>query len=197
MKKDDIYPEFYEKLKDVKIGIVPRNPKGYISKKVQVFNNSVGYASKEQGGNLIIKEQWLENPKWDIYLLIQGEVESELARRLSNSVFKYIPYLGKNDHIADIENVVIIKNIEKINNPLKIDSIFNKNNFELDDEDDGLDDLTETKEPIWKYEEKLPITLEKVTNKYELESFIATNSDLRKVNESIVYKIEKNNIFFM
>ena len=61
------YPEFYEKLRHIKVSVVPKNERGYIPKKVQIFNNSVGYASAEQGGNLIIKEQWLENPVWDIY----------------------------------------------------------------------------------------------------------------------------------
>ena len=69
LDKIQTYPEFYEKLKDISIGIVPKNDKGYIPKKIQVFNNSVGYASKELGGNLIVKEQWLENPKWDIYII--------------------------------------------------------------------------------------------------------------------------------
>lgn len=197
MKKEDVYPEFYEKLKDIKIGIVPRNPKGYISKKVQVFNNSVGYASKEQGGNLIIKEQWLENPKWDIYLLVQNEVEHELARRLINFEFKYIPYLGKNDHIANIESVEIVKNIEIINDATVVNSIFNKSNFNLDDDDDEFEDFDEGVEPIWKYEEKLPVRLEEVTNKYELESFRATNSKLKPVKESLVYRIENKNIYFI
>ena len=76
------YPEFYEKLHELKISIVPKNERGYIPKKVQIFNNSVGYASEEQGGNLIIKEQWLENPEWDIYVLIdcdEAEKENDFA----------------------------------------------------------------------------------------------------------------------
>lgn len=58
---------------------MPKNERGYIPKKVQIFNNSVGYASAEQGGNLIIKEQWLENPVWDIYVLIDCEEAEKLA----------------------------------------------------------------------------------------------------------------------
>ena len=69
-KLEPSYPEFYEKLKDLKIAILPLNPKGVITKKIQIFNNSVGYASKEQGGNLIVKEQWLENPKGEICILL-------------------------------------------------------------------------------------------------------------------------------
>ena len=99
------YPEFYEKLHELKISIVPKNERGYIPKKVQIFNNSVGYASEEQGGNLIIKEQWLENPEWDIYVLIDCDEAEKLAGFLEQSRCIYYPYLGKNDHPADITNV--------------------------------------------------------------------------------------------
>ena len=33
------YPEFYERLKDIKISIIPQNERGYIPKKIQLFNN--------------------------------------------------------------------------------------------------------------------------------------------------------------
>lgn len=205
MKKEDIYPEFYSKLKDLKVGIVPLNTKGYINKKVQTFNNSVGYASKEQGGNLIVKEQWLENPRWDIYILLQNhnEVEGELAEvvstlksRLLESQFQYIPYLGKNDHIANIEDVILVEHIEKINSAVDIRSIFKKSNFLLDNYEDPFEDEDDNQEPIWKYEEKLPCFLEETTNKYELESFVCTNSKVKQVKEGLVYRVNKENIFF-
>ncbi|HBC95501.1 MAG TPA: type I-B CRISPR-associated protein Cas5, partial [Clostridium sp.] len=44
MSKTDNYPEFYEKLKDIKLSIVPGSKTGYFPKKIQSFNNSVGYA---------------------------------------------------------------------------------------------------------------------------------------------------------
>ena len=66
---EESFPDFYEKLKQLKIAVSPNAEKGFIRKKIQTFNNSVGYASKETGGNLIVKEQWLEEPSWDIYVL--------------------------------------------------------------------------------------------------------------------------------
>ena len=71
---DDGYPEFYEKLQYLKVSITPLAPNGYFSKKIQVFNNSVGYASFEQGGNLVVLEQWLENPAWQIMILDDGKI---------------------------------------------------------------------------------------------------------------------------
>ena len=103
--KAETYPEFYEKLKNLKVSICPLNEKGYIPKKVQTFNNSVGYASKEEGGNLIVKEQWLENPKWEIAFLVDDPQSENLAERILESRFEFLPYLGKNDHTAVIENV--------------------------------------------------------------------------------------------
>lgn len=187
------YPEFYEKLKNIKVGIVPKNENGYIPKKVQVFNNSVGYASKEMGGNLIVKEQWLESPKWDIYILIQGEVEKELVDRILNFRTSYIPYLGKNDHIADIKEVELIRDIEKVSNVSKISSLFIKDNFKSLIVEDEFDD--EYISP-YKYEEMLPIDLEETTNKYDLETFIYTNSKLECIKVSLVYDCNGNIIFF-
>ena len=53
MKKGQKYPEFYEALKDLRISIRPLVNHGLFLKKIYSFNNSVGYASFEKGGNLI------------------------------------------------------------------------------------------------------------------------------------------------
>ena len=93
------FPQFYSELISLNISIVPRNERGYIAKKIQVFNNSVGYASREVGGNLIVKEQWLEKPSWDIYILIDHNKNMEkIIYSFLESSFEYMPYLGKNDH---------------------------------------------------------------------------------------------------
>ena len=97
-------PEFYEKLKDFKVSIIPQKP--YFTKKIVTFNNSVGYASQEQGGNLIVREQWLENPVWEILVLENDSDEfRELEKRLLKKEFAFIPYLGKNDNFANIDEV--------------------------------------------------------------------------------------------
>jgi len=102
------YPEFYTELKSLSVSILPVATKGYFPKKIQYFNNSVGYASKEAGGNLQVYEQWLENPKWTIYLKNDG-IKPELWELLTNNLKSgnsfYIPYLGKNDFPACINNV--------------------------------------------------------------------------------------------
>lgn len=197
--KDDDYPEFYEKLKELKVAIVPKNERGYIPKKVQIFNNSVGYASKEAGGNLIVKEQWLENPCWEIYIIDDGKVYPQLKERLLNYKFKFIPYLGKNDHYANITSVEIINDFEDISENFKgnIDSIYlkNKGDILLEDDDDLEGDLLYEEED-WKYEEWLPIALDNKVNQYVKEPMAFTNMKVSLNGGVEIYNIEGKNIFF-
>jgi len=201
--KKVFFPEFYDKLQNIKIAIVPNNEKGFIHKKVQIFNNSVGYASKEQGGNLIIKEQWLENPSWYVYVLIDDEESKKIAEYLLNHKTIYQPYLGKNDHYANITDIEIIEDneiteLEEIN---KINSICPKKFFEVnleeDEEEEEYDEpVDEVYEDIFKYEEQLPIGLDKETNMYISEGFLYTNMKVSCDSNVTVYKIRKRNIVF-
>lgn len=185
-----IYPEFYEKLKDLKISIVPLNEKGYINKKVQTFNNSVGYASKEEGGNLIVKEQWLEEPAWEIYVLNDGSSEyCKLEDCLLNMKCEYLPYLGKNDHYGNMDEVEIV-DFAEIYELERIDSLFIKDKFKVYDFIDE-DDFDE--EPVWKYEEILPISLSEETNHYIKQSFVFTNGRVEFIGSSVVNKCLNNN----
>lgn len=183
------YPEFYEKLKDLKISIAPKNERGYIPKKVQVFNNSVGYASKEQGGNLIVKEQWLESPNWDIYVILDGdEVSGELKRRLEEFDFEFIPYLGKNDHFADISDIKCF-DTEELKGVKQIESYFPK---------DILENMkSKNNKKYWKVEEILPIGIEAVANQYIYEKMLATNFEVEVKENEIIYKVDGKNLYFI
>lgn len=197
VRDKDIYPEFYEKLKDIRVSIVPEQSensendqyytvsiknkarKGYFNKKIQTFNNTVGYANVD--GNLIVKEQWLEEPCWDIYLMLRGELEEEIAKRVLDSKTAYIPYLGKNDHMAVINkaDVVEIKR-PSLTQAFRIHSLYLKDYFQTYVNDDfaGMFDLNEDIETNFKYEERLPIALEETTNQYITTPFLYTNSKL-------------------
>lgn len=196
LEKDNrCYPEFYEKLNHLKIAIKPKEVS--INKKIQVFNNSVGYASKEKGGNLIVKEQWLEDPSWDVYIAIEEEESRKLSNALIARRFTYIPYLGKNDHLADIKNVELISDVKEIDCIRAIDSLFLKDDFKIV-ENNAVDDFDEEEYiPVFKYEEMLPISLDKTTNKYELKSFIYTNANLIKTGTTSVYNVRGKDIVFI
>jgi CRISPR-associated protein Cas5h len=68
--KDQLYPEFYDKLKDLQISIVPR--KKVFGKAIKEFTNTTGFANKidaKQGTTLMVREQILIKPSWDIYII--------------------------------------------------------------------------------------------------------------------------------
>lgn len=138
-----IYPEFYDKLKKLEVSVVPLSGNnGIFSKKIQVFNNSVGYASQEVGNNLIIREQWLENVSWRIYINLDSDVESEILDRLTQYLIEgksvYLPYLGKNDHFADIGDTQI-EDLEMTDTPEYVDSLYPCSVVELEDETQNYD----------------------------------------------------------
>lgn len=168
------FPEFYEKLQDLQICILPKNKKGYIPKKVQVFNNSVGYASQEKGGNLIVKEQWLENPEWEICLLINCEEAEKIKEAISERKCVYYPYLGKNDHPASIENIIVEEaqicefEVGRID-CFAPDEFVTVADLDFDDKEDL--ELFGS----FQYREALPYQLDELTNLYHLKTFLYTD----------------------
>ena len=192
-------PEFYEKLKDLKIAVVPNLGKENFSRKIQVFNNSVGYASNETGNNLIVKEQWLENPSWTIYILEdEREKYKKIKDYLINKKCEYIPYIGKNDHFADIKNVTVEK-IEQLNEKIdKIDSLYDEKIANIKDnlfeEILGFEIVEDRK--YFLYKEVLPTSLNEKIGYDEYKEFIYTNQELDIENISNIYKINNQNIYY-
>ena len=185
---DDGFPEFYEKLKGLKVSIIPLAPYGYFSKKIQVFNNSVGYASREEGGNLIIREQWIEEPKWQIMILDNGSKEYErLKEYLIDKKSVFVPYLGKNDHIANIDEVgeIELSNfIEKV----KISSLFIENECEIS----GGKPRGELS---YFFKEVSPMRLQKDYHFYEYESVVFTNFEPSEIPKDTYCYEDKNYTF--
>lgn len=192
-------PEFYEKLKDLKIGIKPNLGEENFSRKIQVFNNSVGYASNELGNNLVVKEQWLENPNWTIYIL-QNETEEyqKIKDYLLNKKCEYIPYIGKNDHFADIKNVGIEKAENLKEEILKINSLYSQEIADIKDnlleEILGFENIEDRKKFL--YKELLPVALNEKIGYSQYKEFIYTNQEL-DVKENInIYKVNTENIYY-
>ena len=195
MQGDKSYPKFFEVLKDLKVAIVPTSQTGDLpglcSKKVQVFNNSVGYASQEEGGNLIIKEQWLERPSWMIYLLEDGHPYYEkLKAYLLTNRCEFIPYLGKNDHFANIYNVEEIV-LEETKECHQIHSLYSETQVDYEEDDYGWDD-----EAYYKYQEKLPVGLEPTCNQYEIETFVLSNRQLKCKDYKNIYTYNDEHLYF-
>lgn len=189
-------PEFYSKLKNLKIGIIPNMTYKNFNKKIQTFNNSVGYASKEEGNNLIVKEQWLENPSWDIYILNDESNEyRKIKYYLINKKCEYIPYIGKNDHFANIKNIEI-KNAE-LKKHNYIDSIFDENI--LSDYVDEFEEMFAFDTKVvkeYEYKEVLPTKLNEKIGYTDFKPFIFTNKKLKIDDKTELYSVDNKTIYY-
>jgi len=87
-KENSVLPEYYEKLKHLKVGIEPlESDKGNYTKDLISYNNSTGFASNEEGGNLIVTEQILIAPSYRCFLLLNLNDEDE--KTLYDHVLSY------------------------------------------------------------------------------------------------------------
>lgn len=191
MDETSVYPEYYEKLQNIKISIAPNADHGYFTKKTTYFNNSTGFASHEQGGNLIVKEQWLENPSWDIYVLLDSEEAKKIAESILNQKSVYIPYLGKNDHTADIMNVSVAEGSLQ-NQTRVLNCLFLKDRAVIDGDAALFSDTPD----LFKYEEALPVELAPETHQYVLEKFVYTNMDLANIQDEVWHVNNENIVFY-
>lgn len=188
-EKRRVFPEFYEKLSPLRIAIRPEADRGYFTKKIQYFNNSAGYASKEEGGNLMVFEQWLENPVWTIYLM-RGTLEQDLWDKISTSLTKhqcvYIPYLGKNDFPAVIDNVQFCELIPaETKEGMFIHSLFTG---DLDVIDDST---TIGDEPAYIFSEKAPVALQEKDNFYVFQQLFYTNCAVKQLQGELMQDGER------
>ena len=194
------YPEFYDKLKDLSIAIVPKSdicP----NKKIQIFNNSTMFHNKGSdsfGANLMVKEEWIENPSWDIYLQIDksNKIESELLSRITEYRYVYVPYLGKNDHFANISDIEVfnendVRVIE--DSEFKVDSFYLKGNYK-----EIIDDWLKEGDNILRYREYLPFRLSNQTNHYEYEVVEYSTGEVEAIGDNTkTYNVNNVNISFM
>lgn len=191
MDKENVYPEYYDKLQNIKVSIVPNSDNGYFPKKITYFNNSTGFASHEQGGNLIVKEQWLEEPSWDIYVLLDCEEAEKIAEFMLERKSVYLPYLGKNDHTADIANVSLEEGVTN-DKAAELHCLFIKDKAEIDEDFALFSD----NQGMFKYEEALPIGLEPETNQYVLTKLVYTNMNLANIKDEVWRAGNRNIVFY-
>jgi len=129
-------PDFYLKLKDLEIAIVPNSKSGYFSTTSIKLNNSSKLASRGEANDgtkigtiLNYKQNWLVNPSWDIYIKqSDNQYYTIIKDYLINSKTEFTRYLGSNSHLANIKNVEIVEinKIDKFNG--KVDSLFFSSN---------------------------------------------------------------------
>lgn len=191
-------PEFYSKLRNLKIAIIPNMKSENFNTKIQTFNNSVGYASKEEGNNLVVKEQWLEKPSWDIYILgDESDEYKKIKEYLINKKCEYIPYIGKNDHFANIRNVKIKTVTSKKSE--YIDSIFDESILldYIDEFEEMFAFGTDLEREIeYNYKEVLPTKLNEKIGYTDFKPFIYTNRKLNVNDKVELYLVENKTLYY-
>lgn len=199
------FPEYYEKLKHLKIGIAPlaHDQGNYIKTPIK-YSNTVGYAHK--GKNFLTEELTLVAPRYRIFLLLNPEVEEEqlLLKNLENTESEFIPYLGKNEFTAWWDNFqeYNYSEVDKTQSITgKLGTLFIRNQVvtkNTSKADMGILDLAaaDFDELPFMYFERLPIDFDLELIQYRMEEMVFTNqriknlqsfSDLWYLNELDVY----------
>lgn len=200
-KEKGEWPQYYEALKDVGVGIEPLNhDKGNYAKTSIKYSNTVGYANK--GSNLLPEELTLVNPEYRLFLLL--DEKKELHQKLSNYIqsgnAEYIPYLGKNEFSA-WWNPTSYKEYhfsEKVigDESVKIQTIFLKTTILKGNNDAPFADLLDfdNAESPFLYFERLPKDFDLLLCQYDLREFAFSNCLIRNAQtlENLFFVEELN-----
>lgn len=194
-------PKYYQLLKNLPIGIEPLegyHERGNFQKTALKYTNGVGYANAD--GNLLVEEAMLIKPAYRCYLQldIADEIQAALYTNLISSEFEYLPYLGKNEFQAWIENVLQwdAKLLEP-NSNFSIDSIFVKEGTvrgmraeaTLEFAFDKVDEYGS-----FSYFEKLPIGFNETLFQYQLNDFAFTDWKMKQQSKiSSLYRLSNSN----
>ena len=173
-----IFADYYEKLKDIRIAIAPSSENnGIFKKEFMVFNNTTN------GQTANITEQMLINPAYRIYLELDDKNEEhiKLIDNLKNNKAVYPPYMGKNEFSLWWDNFYEHTIFEKIalKEKFEIKTIIKKTeNFVL--KNSGYKERTTNYFYLF---ERLPICFDENLKQYIYHDFLYTNN---------VFKSHKN-----
>ncbi|MEJ5265022.1 MAG: type I-B CRISPR-associated protein Cas5b [Bacteroidales bacterium] len=202
-KENKRLPDYYLKLKDLKVSIQPLDPyheKGNYKKTVIVYNNTTGMASREEGGNLMIKEQTLISPAYRCYFLLelQNPLHEKIDSYLKNYRAEYLPYLGKNEFSVWWMNYNAYSfDTYEPNENFKISSIFIKDEPVSPNRSiqPFIPNMTVSGNTFL-YFERLPYAYDEKLFQYEYRNFAFTDWSLKKNYSTsfVLLKISTNEI---
>ncbi|MDT0689725.1 type I-B CRISPR-associated protein Cas5b [Salegentibacter sp. F188] len=203
-RKKGKLPQYYQLLKDLKIGIRPLNDeKGNFLKTNIKYSNTVGYANK--GSNFLTEELTLIAPAYRIFILLDEtkELEQKLYDYLKEAKAEFIPYFGKNEFTASwlkssFQDYTFEKTNKKQTENFTILTVFKKDDSLKDKSAAPEVDLLnyESREEPFLYFERLPEDFDLELMQYRLGEFAFTNyavlnsfslDDLYQLNESNDY----------
>lgn len=174
---NQIFADYYEKLKDIRVAIAPRSENGGIFKKeFIIFNNTTN------GTIANITEQTLVNPAYRIYLELDDKnVEHiKLIDSLKNNKAIYPPYMGKNEFSLWWDNFKIHDKFEEIvsKEKFEVKTLIKKDEiFEL--KNSGYKERTTNYFYLF---ERLPIGFDENLKQYLYHDFIYSNAIFKSNN---------------
>lgn len=220
-KTDNSYPEYYQKLKDLKVAIVPK--KQSFTKILETFTNTTAMfnrvtvmdkkekdetedenndevkkvkdkkSDKKSGATLIVKQFWLEKPSWDIYLIVDNEESKKIEDSILNFKTVYSLYLGANNHFANISDIGILEGKEITENAFIISSL-----VKADEINANLESMLTSRKDcknLFYFNYILPTKLSSNNNIYQKEGFVLTN-DLVGLRKNKAYNVNGVNVMF-
>ncbi len=208
-EKHSDFPEYYKKLKNIPVGVRPvGDVKGVFQKTIITYTNTTGLATDEKGGNLIVSEQTLIKPSFELFLLLDlnNREQEKLYNYIKKQKAEFLPYMGKNDYSIWWDKKEVAEyDPEPIHSdkPVKISTIFLKDEpvIKYVAEAIGRKALFEQKEWFCVFE-RLPLKYDENLRQYELATFAYTNAtlnpDIKVDAKGQLYKLKgKEELIFL
>lgn len=185
-------PDYYEKLKDIKLGIEPlRHEKGNFAKTNIKYTNTVGYANK--GTNFLTEELTLIDPAYRIYLLLEENdaLQSQLLISLQKGESVFVPYFGKNEFTAwwkpsSYKKYTFSKKEIKDSESVKVATIFQKDILLKEQVEAPFPDFSKPinfSESPFVYFERLPKQFDETLMQYELVEFAYSTYQIKNAQQ--------------
>lgn len=203
------FPEYYERLKSLRVGIAPlegAHERGNFTRTVITYTNTVGYANAD--GTLIVKEHTLCRPAYRCFvsLDVTDEVYRRLYDRIRTGEAAYVPYLGKNECHAwwlpeEVQEWAVLEQAFKPKDNYQVNSLFVRQ-YPLKDHrqepDFNFATMSFVNVSSFSYFERLPLYFreEKDFVQYELAEFAYTDWWLKptsKIADLLQVKNERDN----
>lgn len=212
--KNEEFPEYYNILKTLPVGIKPiGDEKGVFKKTVITYTNTTGFASEESGGILTISEQTLINPSYEVFLLLDldSKYERKLYEYIREQKSEFLPYLGKNDYSLWWDKNKVkrysFEEVKQIEESYRVGTIFKKDEFLLKDlkskEEafrffDLLNSDRELEEEAFAYFERLPVDFNEQLYQYNYADFVYTTFKIKKdLVISNLYRLDNGEIVYL
>lgn len=181
-------PEWYQKLKHIKYAIINNGVNGEFTSQNVVYTNTTKQINN--GNSLQIREVWLYDVSWTIYLVIEDKITEKIADYIINKKrANGMLYLGKGQHYAIISDA----SVENINKVPKSENIETVKSLMLKDDIEIEDDTFEEDE-FYLLRQNMPVGFVANTLHPLKKEFIWTNGPIQIINFNNFYRTVDNGV---